>query len=60
MPTVGKPAERGDLYATVEIQLPAMLTDEERAHYEELKELPERAFTMKIMGHEGHLSEEEE
>ena len=39
MPTVGKPAERGDLYATVEIQLPDNLSDEERAHYEQLKEL---------------------
>jgi DnaJ-class molecular chaperone len=39
MPTVGKAAERGDLYATVELQMPASLSDEERVHYEELKKL---------------------
>jgi DnaJ-class molecular chaperone len=39
MPTVGKPDERGDLYAAVEVQLPSRLTDEERRHYEALKEV---------------------
>jgi DnaJ-class molecular chaperone len=36
MPAVGKPDERGDLYATVEIQLPRSLTKEQREHYEAL------------------------
>jgi curved DNA-binding protein len=36
MPSVGKADERGDLYATVEIQLPRALTKEQRAHWEEL------------------------
>ncbi len=39
MPTVGKPDERGDLYATVDVQLPGQLTAEERRHYEELAKL---------------------
>ena len=42
MPAVGKPDERGDLYATVEIQMPQRLTDEERRHYEGLRQLQER------------------
>ncbi|HYN10650.1 MAG TPA: DnaJ C-terminal domain-containing protein [Vicinamibacterales bacterium] len=37
MPTVGKPDERGELYATVDVQLPSTLSDEERKHYEALK-----------------------
>jgi curved DNA-binding protein len=36
MPAVGKPDERGDLYATVEIQLPRTLTKDQRQHYEAL------------------------
>ena len=36
MPAVGKPEERGDLYATVEIQLPRSLTAEQRRQYEAL------------------------
>ena len=36
MPAVGKPDEKGDLYARVEVQLPAQLSAEERAHYEAL------------------------
>jgi DnaJ-class molecular chaperone len=36
MPVVGKPDERGDLYATVEVQLPRSLTREQREHYEAL------------------------
>jgi len=41
MPTVGKAIERGDLYATVEIEIPSQLTAEERRHYEALKKLAE-------------------
>jgi curved DNA-binding protein len=37
MPTVGKPDERGDLYATVDVQLPSSLSEKERKHYEALK-----------------------
>ena len=36
MPTIGKPEERGDLYASAEIQLPRTLTKEQRQHYEAL------------------------
>jgi DnaJ-class molecular chaperone len=36
MPAVGKPDERGDLYAAVEIQLPRTLTKDQRSHYEAL------------------------
>jgi DnaJ-class molecular chaperone len=39
MPVVGKPDEFGDLYATVEADLPRHLTPEERAHYEALAKL---------------------
>ena len=39
MPAVGKPDERGDLYATVEVQLPRSLTKDQRAHYEALGKL---------------------
>jgi DnaJ-class molecular chaperone len=39
MPIVGKPDEFGDLYATVEAELPRQLTSEERAHYEALAKL---------------------
>jgi curved DNA-binding protein len=39
MPVLGKPDERGDLYATAEIQLPRELTPEERTHFEALKRL---------------------
>ena len=37
MPSIGKPDDRGDLYATVEVQLPRSLTKEQRAHWEKLK-----------------------
>jgi DnaJ-class molecular chaperone len=36
---VGKPDERGDLYATVQLTLPSSLSDEERTHYEALKQM---------------------
>jgi DnaJ-class molecular chaperone len=39
MPVVGRAGERGDLYATVDIVIPSALTDEERSHYEALKQL---------------------
>ena len=39
MPQVGKADERGDLYATVDMQLPAHLSAEERGHYEALAQL---------------------
>ena len=39
MPAVGKPSERGDLYATVNVVLPKQLSDEQRRHYEALARL---------------------
>jgi DnaJ-class molecular chaperone len=39
MPSVGKPDQRGDLYATVEVQLPRSLTKEQRQHWETLAKL---------------------
>ena len=39
MPVVGKPSEFGDLYATVEAELPRELSPEERSHYEALAKL---------------------
>lgn len=39
LPAVGKPNERGDLYANVEVDVPKTLTDDERRHYEALKDL---------------------
>lgn len=39
MPTVGKPDERGDLYATTEVEVPTHLSPEERRHYEALRAL---------------------
>jgi curved DNA-binding protein len=39
MPTVGKPAESGDLYATVDVQLPREVTSEQREHVEALQKL---------------------
>jgi curved DNA-binding protein len=39
MPNVGKPDDKGDLYATVEVQLPRALTKEQREHYEALQQL---------------------
>ena len=41
MPSIGKSIERGDLYATVEIEMPSQLGSEERRHYEALKKLAE-------------------
>ena len=39
MPVVGKPNEFGDLYATIEAELPRELSPEERSHYEALAKL---------------------
>jgi DnaJ-class molecular chaperone len=39
MPAVGKPEERGDLYATVDVQLPRSLAREQRPHWEALAKL---------------------
>jgi hypothetical protein len=39
MPIVGRAGERGDLYATVDIVIPPTVTDEERSHYEALRQL---------------------
>jgi DnaJ-class molecular chaperone len=39
LPAVGKPDERGDLYATADVALPTSLSPEARRHYEALKEL---------------------
>jgi DnaJ-class molecular chaperone len=36
MPTVNRPTETGDLYATVEVQLPRELTSEQREHFDAL------------------------
>jgi curved DNA-binding protein len=39
MPLPGKPEEHGDLYATIDAELPRELTPEERAHYQALAKL---------------------
>ena len=39
MPVTGKPEEQGDLYATVDVQLPRALTPEQRTHFESLQKL---------------------
>lgn len=39
MPTVGHPDERGDMYVMTQLQIPAQLSDEARAHYEALRTL---------------------
>ncbi len=39
MPIIGKGDARGDLYATVDVQLPRTLTKDQRAHYEALKKV---------------------
>jgi DnaJ-class molecular chaperone len=39
LPGVGKPDDRGDLYANVEVDIPKTLSDEERRHYEALRGL---------------------
>jgi curved DNA-binding protein len=39
MPVAGKKDEQGDLYATVDVQLPRELTPEQRRYFEELRKL---------------------
>jgi curved DNA-binding protein len=39
MPTAGKPDQAGDLYATVDVQLPKTLSDDARIHFEALRAL---------------------
>jgi curved DNA-binding protein len=39
MPTTDKSGEPGDLYATVDVQLPRALTPDQRKHFEELQKL---------------------
>lgn len=39
LPNVGKPEERGDLYASIEVDIPKTLSDEQRKHYEALREI---------------------
>jgi curved DNA-binding protein len=39
MPATGKTQEHGDLYATVDVQLPRELTPEQRTHFEALQKL---------------------
>jgi DnaJ-class molecular chaperone len=39
MPAVGKAAEHGDLYVTVDVELPRSLTSEQRSHFEALQKL---------------------
>lgn len=41
LPSVGKPGERGDLYANVEVEIPKALGDDERTLYESLRGLRE-------------------
>jgi DnaJ-class molecular chaperone len=43
MPTVNRPEETGDLYGTVDVQLPRQLTPEQRAHFEALAKLEKDA-----------------
>jgi curved DNA-binding protein len=43
MPVAGKPNEHGDLYATIDVQLPRSLTPEQRKHFEELQRLEKGA-----------------
>jgi DnaJ-class molecular chaperone len=43
MPSTGKPSEHGDLYATVDVQLPKELTPEQRKHFEALQKLEKDA-----------------
>src|SRR5262249_27534482 len=42
MPAAGKPNETGDLYATVDAQLPKQLTPEQRQHFDALRQLEQK------------------
>ncbi len=39
LPTVGKPDDRGDLYANVEVEIPRTLSEQERELFESLRDL---------------------
>jgi curved DNA-binding protein len=43
MPITGKSGEHGDLYATVDVELPKTLSPEQRTHFEALKKLEKGA-----------------
>ncbi len=45
MPAVGKPDDRGDLFATVDLQVPRQITPEQRRHYEALAKLEQEQNT---------------
>jgi curved DNA-binding protein len=45
MPVAGKSGEPGDLYATVDVQLPRELTPEQRGHFEALQAMERAAKT---------------
>jgi DnaJ-class molecular chaperone len=45
MPTVGKTSDAGDLYATVDVQLPRHVSAEERSHFEALQRLGDATKT---------------
>ena len=42
MPVIGKPDQKGDLYATADIQLPRSLTRDQRAAWEQIKKFESR------------------
>ena len=42
MPVLGKPEEAGDLYATIDVELPRTLSDEQRKHYQALANLDQQ------------------
>jgi len=48
MPAVGKPDDRGDLFAAVDIQVPREVTPEQRKHYEALAKLELKAKTTTV------------
>jgi curved DNA-binding protein len=43
MPIIGKPDAKGDLYATIDVQLPRTLTRDQRQHWEALKKTEVRS-----------------
>jgi curved DNA-binding protein len=45
MPEPGKPEGQGDLYATIDIQVPRRLSSEQRTHYEALAKLEDGSST---------------
>jgi curved DNA-binding protein len=43
MPLVGKPDQKGDLYATADVQLPRSLSKEQRLAWEQIRKLESRS-----------------